>query len=362
MKLLFYINTLSHGGAERVMSNLAIKFWENKNEVVFVTSFPVENGYELPSEIKNYFLEKKCLNVGVVQRNITRTLKLRKIIKNEKPDVVISFLPEPNFRAIIAAKSLKIPVIISVRNDPAAEYTSKFYTKIYKLCRRFLFSFSDGVVFQTKDAQKYFSKRIQKKSCILMNQVDMKFFNTQRNKPLYYCSVGRLEKQKAQNILIKGFSDFCKVHKNETLRIYGEGTLKEELKQLIKDNNCENNIFLMGNTNDVPKVMSSAKAFILTSDFEGIPNSLLEAMAIGLPVISTDCPCGGPKMVIENDKNGLLTSVGNSEEIKNALIKIESDKEFADMLGRNAKKAADKFRPEIVFKQWESYIQSIINI
>lgn len=357
MKILFYVNTLSHGGAERVLCNLANQF-NNNEEVVMVTSYSVENGYELSSGIKQYFLENENLPSGVLKRNITRTVSLRKIIKSEKPDAVISFLPEPNFRAIAAAAGLKIPVIISVRNDPNLEYK----LVVYRTVQKFLYPMASGIVFQTADAQKWFPEKIQKKSRVIMNQVDHKFFDIQKNEEKYYCALGRLVKQKNYKIMIEAFSEFSKKYRNAILKIYGVGLLRDDIADMIKHCNAEKNIFLMGGTGDVPSVLSNAKAFILSSDYEGMPNALLEAMAAGVPVISTDCPCGGPRTVIENNYNGILTSVGNSEDIKNALIKIESDKEFADMLGRNAKKTAEKFRPEIVFEQWKSYIQSIINM
>lgn len=357
MKLLFYINTLSHGGAEKVLSNLANMFYCKGKDVVFVTSYPVYNGYELHNGIKHIYLEKSKNNSGVLKRNIIRTIELRKIIKEEKPNVVISFLPESNFRAIVAARSMNVPVIISVRNDPQKEYASSLYKKV----QRILYPQASGIVFQTRDAQKWFPQKIQKKSCIIMNQIDANFFNTPRAEALYYCAIGRLTKQKNYEVMIRAFSNFNKIYSNELLYIYGAGPCEEKLKQLIKELGAENNIFLMGITDNIPSVLSNAKAFIMSSDYEGMPNALLEAMAMGLPVISTDCPCGGPNMLIENGKNGILTSVGNIDDIKNSLIKIQIEVLYAEMLGKNARESVLKFRPEVVFEQWENYVYNCIN-
>lgn len=356
-KILFYINTLEHGGAERVLSNLANQFLMEKSDVVFVTSYSVENEYVLSKEIKRVNLEKsKDLHDSVFYRNISRTQKLYKIVKKEKPTLIISFLPESNFRAIIVAKLSKTPIIISVRNDPTQEYKSKFYYYGQKI----LYPFADGIVFQTEDAKKWFPYKIQNKSEIIMNQVASTFFKVNNISEDYYVSVGRLTEQKNYELLIRAFTKFVQKTSPQKLFIYGEGELKQKLQNLINENKMDDYIILKGISENIPLVLSKAKAFIMCSKYEGMPNALLEAMAAGVVVVSTDCPCGGPKMLINNKKNGMLVNNDDEEELFNALVYIEQNKSEREEMRKNAKLFAARFRPECVFRQWMKYADEVI--
>ena len=356
-KILFYINTLEHGGAERVLSNLANQFFEAQNDILFVTSYSVDNEYELNSGITRINLETNNLNKkNPLYRNFSRTKRLSDILQEEKPDLVISFLPESNFRAIIAAKRNRIPVIVSVRNDPEHEYKSKSYY----LAQKFLYPLVSGMVFQTEDAKNWFPKKIQVKSEIIMNQINPVFYEYYNNSSDYFVAVGRLSEQKNYPFLINVFAKFVEKYPNEVLHIYGEGNLKDILQEQIENKHMENNIRLMGLSNNIPAVLSHAKAFIMTSKYEGMPNALVEAMAVGVPVISTDCPCGGPKMLIKHKENGFLVNVNNEQELLNALLFVEENKSECADIKKRAKSFAKQFKPEPVFRKWNDYVEKVL--
>ena len=300
--------------------------------------------------------ESKNLHNSIFYRNISRTKKLYKIVKKERPTLIISFLPESNFRAIIAAKLNKIPIIISVRNNPAQEYKSKFYYYAQKI----LYPIADGVVFQTEDAKKWFPQKIQDKSEIIMNQVASIFFKVNNISEDYYVSVGRLTEQKNYELLIRAFARFVQKTSPQKLFIYGEGELKQKLQNLINENKMSEYIILKGISENIPLVLSKAKAFIMSSKYEGMPNALLEAMAVGVVVVATDCPCGGPKMLINNKKNGILVNNNDEEELFNALVYIENNKYEREKMKKNAKVFAARFRPEYVFRQWTKYADEVI--
>lgn len=352
MKLLFYISTIRGGGAARVMSNLANGFAASGADVTLVTSFPTENEYSLDPAVRRLNLSVQNEKSFFV-RNIAWIHRLRKIIASEKPDAVISFMAEPNYRNLIACAGLKTKRIISVRNDPNKEYAGTFQRMLAKS----LYGFADGIVFQTEDAQKWFPKRVQKKSCIIMNQVKAELFETNRECEEYYVALGRLAPQKNYPMMIRGFAGFLKSQPLEQLRIYGNGDA-EQYSALIQELDAGKNIHFMGATADVAGVLKKAKAFLMTSDYEGMPNALLEAMAVGVPCICTDCPCGGPRAVIEDGKNGTLIPVGDANALTEALLQM--DEETRKYLGGNAKLTAERFRPEKVFKMWESYIKTVI--
>jgi UDP-N-acetylglucosamine:LPS N-acetylglucosamine transferase len=163
-KILFYINSIHYGGAERVIVNLANEFSKRNYKVVFVTSFKDNKEYILDESIERITLEENNLKKSFIKKNIFRTLNLRKVYKHHKPNIVISFMAEPNFRAIAASMFLNIKNIISVRNDPNKAYPNI----LYRIVARILYPFADGCVFQTDDAKKWFSNSIQKKSKIIL--------------------------------------------------------------------------------------------------------------------------------------------------------------------------------------------------
>ena len=355
-KLLFYINAIHEGGAERVILQLAKHFSEVGYESILVTSFVDQNEYEVPKGVKRLSIEKEQLNQNIVIRNWNRVKALRKIIKLEKPDATISFMAEPNARNIIACMGLKTKAITSVRNDPNIEYSGLLGAMIGK----FLLPLSSGCVFQTKDAMMWFPKRLQKKGQIIFNDVDKVFFETKYVGGKSIVTLGRLNPQKNQMLLIQAFQKIADKYPDVELHIYGTGELEKQLYSFIRDLGLEKRIHLDGLTKNSAHVLSTAKVFVLSSDYEGMPNALLEALAVGVPSISTDCPCGGPKTVIINGENGILVPVGNPEALAEALNQVLSNQEYADRLANNAKKQSKMFDTEVVFKQWKDYIDKVI--
>ena len=358
MKMAFYINAIHEGGAERVMVNLASSFAEGGDDVILITSFKDSWEYPYSTKIKRYNLEKDKVVRPRLQRNIFRILELRKVLKTEAPDCIISFMAEPNYRAIIASRGLKIKTIISVRNDPNIEYSGK----IGKFLGRTLLPLADGCVFQTDEAQRWFPKKLQDKSKIIFNAVKEDFFEINRHvvkNTIVTC--GRLEEQKNHKLLIDAFELVIKKHPTAKLAIYGEGMLRNELTEFIKSKRMEKNVVLCGNTNNVPKVLSETEIFVLSSDYEGLPNALMEALAAGVPCISTDCPCGGPRNLITDGVNGHLIPVGDKRQLANIIDELLNNKEEAANLGIEARKQALKFRPIMICEDWHKYIEFIVN-
>jgi len=357
MKVLFYISTIRGGGAARVMTNLANQFVQDGNEVTFVTNFPAEKEYPLDAKIERVNLEERESERNFFQKNFDRIFSLRKIIRRVTPDVVVSFMHENDVRAYVATRGIKVKLLLSVRFDP-----QNFYKKRRKaIMARFVYGHADAVVFQTPAARDWFGK-IHGKAAIIYNQVAPEFFeiNSSNIRKHSIVALGRLTHEKNYTLLIDAFS-LIKNRVEEKLIIYGEGALDKELKKYIKDKGLEKRILLPGSVGNVPQVMSEAKAFVMSSDSEGVPNALMEALAAGVPSISTACPCGGPAMLIENGKNGLLVPVKDKERLAEAMLRILSDQQFANELGRSAKLQAENYRPERVYKQWRSFIQEVVN-
>lgn len=356
MNILFYINTLGHGGAERVMANLANTFADSyAYDITLVTSKREETEYALSPNVKRVNLLDDYSGNAVV-RNFKLLFELRALLKREKPDVAISFLPAPNYRLLLASVGLPVKKIVSVRNDPNREYPNF----INKFIAKNLYNIADKVVFQTEDAQKWFPKLIQGKSVIIMNQVDNKFYNTERDTLTKdIVSVGRLTKQKNQRLLIEAFNDI-RDKTEHNLIIYGDGEMREELEALVSELGLQERVLLPGNTDNVVDILKTAKLFVMPSDYEGMPNALLEAMAMGLPCISTDCPCGGPRMIIKDGENGVLVPTMDKDALVSAIINLINNEEKLNELGQKAKAAALAFSPSVIIKDWENCILSLV--
>lgn len=352
MRILFLISVINGGGAARVMTNLANMFYKHGDEVILVSTLATSSDYDTEKGVTRITLqndhEKEKKELTLI-RNIKLIYRLNHILKTTRPDVAISFMAEPNFRLLMCSNHVK--KIISIRNDPKKEYKG-----IRGWITRSLFSRADGIVCQTDDVVKWLPRSLKPRSIVIMNQVKEVFYTTPRTGAEYYIATGRLDAQKNYFLLLEAFHDFAITHPHAILRIYGNGPLRNDLENKVKEYGDENKIFFMGATSAVADVLSHAKAFILTSDYEGMPNGLLEAMAMGLPCVSTDCPCGGPQMVIENNVNGILIPVRDKRALVNALSLIEDDALYADSIAQKAKERAQCFAPETIFEKWYSYV------
>lgn len=355
-KVLFYINTLEYGGAERVISNLCNRFATKGYEVIMATSYHAEPEYPLSENVKRVvFFENK--ETKRFKRNIKLIASLRKLIRAEQIDVVVSFMAEPNIRAILASIFLhRHKTVVSIRNDPCKEYSGMVLTCMSKL----LFSFADGIVVQTRDAMEWLPKRLRRKATILKNQVADIFFETEASGERHgIFSVGRLEKQKNHNLLIRAFAAIQSTT-TENLYIIGDGSLRKDLEKQVRSLHLSDRIFLCGTTDHVAETIADAELFVLPSDYEGSPNALIEAMAEGLLCIATDCPCGGPRELIRDGENGFLVSTNDESSLARAITHVfQMTEDRKEQIRRNAKITAAQFRGDYVFDRWEEFLSVV---
>jgi len=360
MKILFMNGSLDNGGAERVTVNLCNQFCI-ENDVKLVLTKLGDNCYKLNKEVKIKTLENKKENKFF--RNFNLLKRLYEEIVSFQPDVIIAFLNEPIARILILKtffkKIKKIPVIISIRNDPNLLYKSLKNRMIVKL----LYHKVNGCVFQTPEQKKYFNDSFQKKSVIIANPINKNFLVDQElsEKEKIFVTVGRLTNQKNQKLLIDAFSNISSKYPDFKLYIYGKGSLKEELMQLAEEKNLlkNNKIVFKGTTPNLPSELKNKYAFILTSDFEGMPNALMEAMALGLPCISTDCGGGGAKFLIKHNENGVIVPIKDKDALVDAMEKLILEPDFARQLGNNAEKIKTLYTEEKITDVWMNYIKKI---
>lgn len=356
MKILFCIGNLSKGGAERVVANLC-NYLIKEDETTIVTTKGKKSEYNLDERIKINCLENEEANKNFILKNIERIKKLQKIVKNENPDIIISFLPEPSYRILfLKIFNHKLKVIVSVRNDPKVEYKSILSKCVMKI----LYPLANGFVFQTQEAKEYFNKNIQKKSVIIPNPIEEEFlcepYTGKREKIII--TVGRLEEQKNHKMLIDAFSKLPKEFSEYKLIIYGEGSLRKELEKQIKDLKLLNRVLLPGQVDNIKEKIYKASLFVLSSKYEGMPNALMEAMALGIPCISTDCPCGGPRFLIKDGYNGYLVPINDTYSLYKTMQNV-LDKEQTE-ISKRANKIIVNLNPNKINKDWHEYINKII--
>ncbi len=358
VKIAFVIPSLGSGGAERVVSNLSNEFFALGMRVSVIMLANRNLYYSLNDGVSIEYLDcEKDNSLPFLKRYKLRLKKIKEAVKRINPDVVISFMSETNIDVCFAMRGLKIPLIVSERNDPAIDPASK----VKQYMRKLAYRKPAGFVFQTPDAKAYFSKRIQEKSCIILNPLSASLpvpYEGERDKRVV--SVGRLNKQKNFPVLFDAFSEFVKDYPDYKLEIYGEGFLEEKLKKYISDLGMDDKILLMGFCKDVHEKTKSASMFVMSSDFEGMPNALLESMAIGLPCISTDCPCGGPRMLITSKENGILVSVKSSAEILDAMKFMAENPDKAASMGKKAQKLREEANVSAITQKWIDYIADCI--
>lgn len=222
-------------------------------------------------------------------------------------------------------------------------------------------SFASGFIFQTEGAKKQYPQRIQQRSVVISNPIDITVFPRKTNeiKKKKIVSVGRLVPQKNHEMLVNVFSKISEDYPEYSLIIYGEGRERNSLQKLIDVHDLSSKVILAGVKEDVLRQINDAELFVMSSNFEGLPNALIEAMALGIPVISTNCPSGGPASLIKDGYNGLLVPVGDEYEMERAIRLLLNDKGYSSNMGKNAYYIRRLLDIDVIGSQWIDYIEKI---
>lgn len=350
-KIVFIIGYMSNGGAERVVSVLANNFVNRGYKVSILAILGDKKDYELDDNIEYKPLMSKHKNK--LMRVVERILFIRKNTKKEECDVIVSLLAQINIYSIVANIFNNVKLIVSERNDPYQDPNNK----IIRFIRDILYQFTDGLVFQTPDAMNYFSKKIQNKSTIIANPLKEDLpecFEGERNKEIV--TAVRLEPQKNIKMLIDSYIKIQREYPEYILKIYGNGYLKDELIEYCNENNVKDKVKFLGYSKNLHSEIIKSQMFVLSSNYEGISNSMIEALALGIPVISTDHPIGGARMFIESGVNGLLVPVGDVEEMYNCMKMIIKDRTLTSRISNNAVKIREILDVNNITNKWENFI------
>lgn len=346
MKIIFALPDLGSGGAERVVSILSNEFINKGYSVDIVMMFGNRVQYQLHPQIN--IIQLNLRGLGRIDRIIKVRRQLKILLKNNKDAIIVPFQDSVLNTVLISSWGLKTKIIACERNNPYIKGTSL----LKKLRVMLPYKLADYCVFQTPDARKYYSIISDQKCSIIINPITIptQTWNGRIDEK-HLISICRLHKQKNLPMTLDVVNILKVKYPNIHLDIYGEGNLKEEISRELQKKGLEENIRLCGTTKQVTQKLADASIFISTSDFEGISNSMLEAMAVGVPMVCTDCPIGGAHMML-CDGAGLLSEVGNTKQFAEKLDLLLSDHYKCRTMSEIAKNKTSKYTSFYIAQQW----------
>lgn len=355
--ILFVEGKLSSGGytyagKEKMIQWLGNSLANDSFDVTFCTIYDKNRPLKINEKIKSIALGLPYYK-SFLHRNISFFLKapwkLKNVLQKRHYDYVVSFGDTSYFIIACMKQKYFYRLVVSERSDPY--YNRSILDKLKRRC----FRFADTIVFQTTGAKDYFPKSIQDKGIIIPNPVRIPSAQWHiDNTNTSIATVGRIDFwQKRQDLLINSFAIVSTRHPNVILNVYGSGDDTDNLVAIIHKLGLERKVILHGAIQNVDSELLTNRIFILSSDFEGIPNALLEAMAIGMPVISTNCSPGGAALLIENHCNGLLVPKGDANALASAICNLLENPALCKACGEMARKSMSRFSEDIVYNMWK---------
>ena len=353
MRIVFVVTKVGRGGAQRVSTVLAGYLKELGHEVSILCyepngSYPVRDGIRI---------EQLPNSKYVLIKHIRRIRAFFSFCRNNQIDLIIALFRGYDYTWLYR-RSARVKLILSQRNDPKAEYNGH---PIPWLESRLFFSGADRVVFQTEEEMEYFGPRIRGKGEVIANpimeELPEPWEGPRKKEIVNFC---RLSPQKNLKLLIDAFKEVSALEPEYCLKIYGNGGQKEEPTEYIRIKGLKGRVEILPFSASIHRKIREAAMFVSSSDFEGISNSMLEAMALGLPCICTDCPAGGARMIIRNGENGILTPVGQTEPLKEAMLSLIRNPDLANRLGMEARKVRETYSSGRICRQWYEMIQRVV--
>lgn len=345
-RVYFIMPNLTGGGAERVASILVNQFVEAGIDTTLVLVKNDKIEYKIDNRVK---IDKSIMHESGTRNPIQQILDIRRYMKKKPCGTFISFLTYQNFYAALANIGQNHKLILSLRNAPDKIQGGGIIPKLSALIS---FALADYVTFQTQDAKNYYPTFIQKKGRVILNplQSNLPEYDVTKTKNAFI-SFCRLERQKNLSMAINAFAKFYEKHPEYEYHIFGNGELKEVLEKQIQDSGLNGVVKIFPFKKNILQEAKNYRMFILSSDYEGLSNSMIEAVSMGIPSICTDCPIGGAKMVIKNGINGFLVPVGDCDAMANAM-ETASDITCYLEISKNAKKTAEIFSEKRILNEW----------
>ncbi len=343
IKIAWISGNLAGGGAERFTVTMVNALSVDKDyEIVLLTGEKRKNEYKLNGNV-----HRECIMTE--KKYLKDVLTIRRYLVEKHIDIAVGIGVYANLCLTMANFRIKTQIIISERNAPKQDNLS-YKTKIL---RWLLYRNADKYVFQTQQAQKYYSKKIQQKSVVIHNPVraDISLKTDKNNKEIV--AIGRLMPQKNYPMLLRAFAEVHKQNPDYILRIFGTGQLLDTLREQTKELGLVDCVYFEGFQQDVNNQIKDSDIYVMSSDFEGMPNALMEAMAMGFPVVCTDCPAGGPAELIEDGVNGILIPVNDAQALSQKIVYLINHEQEKEIIAKRAEMIRVTHSADKIVEQWK---------
>lgn len=367
-RIVILIGSMARGGAERVAATLANAWSDAGREVWLVSTYLGDRFTGYPRRTK---VSVAHLIDAVSQRKrwrwldaLRKAVALRRMIRTIHPDVVLSFLTNVNVLAISSLGTAQVPLIISERTDPAADVD---LSRTLRMARVLVYPFADALVVQTAAAAERYAARLRRVARIeiihnpLPKELDDSPLRSRHEGPGgRVIAMGRLSPEKGFDSLIEAYANALASDSSWSLQIWGDGPLHSELTQLIEKLHLRERVQLCGATTQPWVAMAAAQIFVLPSRYEGFPNAMLEAMAVGLPCVAFDCP-SGPRELADGGSAAIIVPAGDVSQLALALRQFAADREARRALGeRAAAHVRRAFGEQRVIEHWDRLIDELL--
>lgn len=347
-RITFVTSTLHSGGSERVMALLANSLSERGYDVEIICINKHLVFYPIHEKVRISFAEDE-VGTSVIKK----ACWLRKHIKSEKPDVVIAFMLEVYCMTLFSLMGVKIPVISSERIDP------HFFGRVKGFMRWVLLRRTTHLVVQTTQIKSFYSKAIQARTTIIANPVTDKVFEIEPvEKENRLIAVGRLAYQKNYPMMFQAFKNVMEEFPDYKLVVYGDGPQRDSLQLTVDRLELTDRVLLPGKTERIIEEMNASKVFLMTSDFEGMSNAMLEALCVGLPIVTTDV--SGASDLVVNGENGFITPCRDVNGFTQALRTVLADEGLMKTMEKKNREKAIQFQKDRIVDQWESLIHKVV--
>lgn len=361
MRIAFVIPSLGPGGAERVATLLS-NYWVGQGHEVTLVTFEMpgsEPFFALEEGVTVRQLAASAASRGLTGRvgsNFARVSRLRSLLRELRPEIVVAFMTEANVVALWACQGLGVPVVISERNQPDRPGLGQ----VHQLARRPSYPLARAMVVQTEAIAAWAEARFRIPVHVIPNPVLLGPSGVRRKQGdvHWLISLGRLAHQKGFDVLLRSFAGLASKHPDWRLVIYGEGPDRSALERLRAESGLEERISLPGLTKDSLGALRQASLFALPSRFEGYPNALLEALAVGLPIVATDCP-GGTAEILGDGIHGMLVPPDDVSALTAALDAMMSAPDLREDYASRARPAVAELDIAVVGKRWLEFFAGL---
>lgn len=370
-RVTLVIYSLERGGAERIMTELANHWVEDDHDVQLITFAPdAESSYILNPKVQRAYLQIAGISRNALHgtlRNVAALRKLRRALRAQRPDVVLSFMTRANVLTLLAGWGLNCRKIISERVDPRFDAVPP----AWRLLRRISYGLADRIVVQTEAVRAWCGDVSAARRCeVIPNPLSQSFdgeplpTGNVRSKlglpegAKILIGMGRLKPQKGFDLLIRAFSNCHVRYPQWHLVIVGEGQERDRLLEFARDCGVVAQVHFPGLSQSPRQWLQQADLFVLSSRYEGFPNVLLEAMACGLPVVSFACP-SGPNEIIRDGEDGILVKNGDIRELTRTLDALMGDDARRAELSENARRNVQRYSPAAVLSLWDKLLEEV---